>query len=97
MMDKILIEMANQYEQDKDMFCERVVELLNDEWSPDKHENFWSAMMNQEYDKHGPSIAYALKHHDMTELGRIIFKCVEDYCIKNAEDQASYEMSQGEL
>lgn len=95
MIDRHLMAQADAEAQLDEEFNERVVELLNTEWNPEKFDNVMEAINNDCLYKIKEQLEYAILHNDFTEYGRIIFKEVEEYCIRQAEDQANYEISKG--
>ena len=95
MIDRHLMAQAEAEAQLEEDFNERVCELLNDEWSPDKFDNLMSAIENDTLYEQKEALESALKSNDFTEYGWLIFKCVEKYCISQAEDQANYEFNRG--
>lgn len=95
MIDRFLMAQADAEAQLDEEFNERVVELLNTEWNPEKFDNVMEAINNDCLYKIKEQLEYAILHNDFTEYGRIIFKEVEEYCIRQAEDQANYEISKG--
>ena len=94
-MDRFLMAQADAEAQLDEEFNERVCELLNSDWNPEKFDNVMEAINNDCLYKIREQLEYAILHNDFTEYGRIIFKEVEEYCIRQAEDQANYEMSKG--
>lgn len=94
-MDRHLMAQADAEAQLDEEFNERVCELLNDEWSPDKFSNLVSAFENDALFYKADLLENALKSNDFSEFGWLIFKQIEAYCISQAEDQANYEFSKG--
>lgn len=94
-MDRFLMAQADAEAQLEEDFYLRVCELLNTEWNPEKFDNLMQAINDDCLYKIKEALEYAILHNDFTEYGRIIFKEVEEYCIKQAEDQANYEFSKG--
>lgn len=95
MIDKYLMSMANADAQLDEEFCARVCELLNDEWNPDLFSNLCEALSDECLYPHKEALEFAMKHNDFAEYGLLIFKAVEDYCIRQAEEQANFEFSKG--
>ncbi len=94
-MDRYLMAQADADAQLEEEFNERVCELLNDEWSPDKFDNLMSAVENDILFDQKEALESALLTNDFAEYGWLIFKAVEKYCICQAEDQANYEFNRG--
>jgi hypothetical protein len=94
-MDRFLMAQADAEAQLDEEFYERVCELLNDEWNPEKFDNVMTAIQEDVLYPVREALEYSILHNDFTEYGRLIFKQVEEYCIKQAEDQANYEFSKG--
>lgn len=95
MMDRYLMSQANAEQELDEEFALRVCELLEDEWNPEKFDNVMESINNDCLYPVREQLEYAILHNDFTEYGRLIFKQVEEYCIKQAEDQANYEFSRG--
>jgi hypothetical protein len=94
-MDRFLMAQADAEAQLDEQFNERVCELLNTEWNPERFDNAMEAITDECLYPYKESLEYAILHNDFTEYGRVIFKAVEEYCIKQAEDQANFEFSRG--
>jgi hypothetical protein len=94
-MDRFLMAQASAEQELDEEFSFRVCELLNDEWNPEKFHNVMEAISDECLYKYKDNLEYAILHNDFTEYGRVIFKAVEEWCIKRAEDQANYEFSKG--
>lgn len=95
MNDKALMSAVEEDARLEDEFNKRVCELLNDEWNPERFHNFMEAIQDDCLIRDKDALEYSILHNDFTEYGRIIFKAVEEWCIRNAEDQANYEFSRG--
>lgn len=94
-MDRFLMAQADAEAQLEEDFYLRVCELLNEEWNPEKFQNVMEAINDDCLYPIKEALEYCIMHNDFTEYGRIIFKQVEEYCIKQAEDQANLEFSRG--
>lgn len=94
-MDRYLLSVAEENARLDEEFSERVCELLNSEWNPEKFDNVMEAINDDVLYPIKEQLEFAILHNDFTEYGRIIFKQVEEYCIRQAEDQANYEFSRG--
>lgn len=95
MIDRYLLSVAEENERLDEEFALRVCELLESEWNPEKFDNVMEAIVDDVLVPHKEALEYAILHNDFTEYGLLIFKAVEGYCIKQAEDQANYEFSRG--
>jgi hypothetical protein len=95
MIDRFLMSQASAEQELDEEFALRVCELLNEEWNPEKFVNMIEAIQEDYLHDVKEQLEYAILHNDFTEYGRLVFKQVEEYCIKQAEDQANYEFSRG--
>jgi hypothetical protein len=95
MIDRFLMSQASAEQELDEEFALRVCELLNEEWNPEKFVNMIEAIQEDYLHDVKEHLEYAILHNDFTEYGRLVFKQVEEYCIKQAEDQANYEFSRG--
>ena len=95
MIDRHLMSLAEEDARLEEEFNERVCELLNDEWNPDKFDNVMEAINNDVLYPIREQLEYAILHNDFTEYGRLIFKQAEEWCIGRAEEQANEEFARG--
>lgn len=95
MIDRFLMSQASAEQELDEEFALRVCELLNEEWNPEKFDNVMEAIGDDCLYKYKEGIEYSILHNDFSEYGLLIFKAVEEWCIKQAEDQANYEFSRG--